>query len=160
MAIFNVGGTLLSSISSVAYNVRGPFSGTLQGSMRAILRFANVPNGGSLEFTVGCYSQIGGTGSFTWIQSTLVTLSTDGKSYSTSAPSGQWATSASNQAKGVLAGPNRGGSAANNASASGSSGGGGIGALGLAGLIVAACALAAGSAGYVWYRRRNRSQLM
>jgi len=81
MAIFNVGSTLLSSISNVAYNVTGPFRGELDGSMRAILQFAHVPNGGSLEFTVGCYSQEGGTGNFTWIQSSLVTLSSDGKLY-------------------------------------------------------------------------------
>jgi hypothetical protein len=155
MAIFNVSGTLLSSISNVAYVVRGPFNGELDGSISAILRFAHVPNGGSLEFTVGCYSMIGAAGKFTWIQSTLVTLSSDGKSYSTSAPSGQWATSASNQAKGPLAGPNAG-----SASASADQSGGGLGAGALAGMIAAACALVAGTAGYVWYRRRNRSQLM
>jgi hypothetical protein len=165
MAIFNVSSTLLSSISNVAYNVNRPFSGELDGNMRAILKFAHVTNGGSLEFTVGCYSQEGGTGKFTWMQSSLVTLSSDGKSYSTSAPSGQWAVSASNQAKGPLAGPNAGaqghGSAANAASASTTAdqAGGGIGAFAIA-LIAAACALAVGTAGYVLYRRRDRSRLM
>jgi hypothetical protein len=163
MAIFNVGSTLLSSISTVAYNVTGPFHGELDGSMSAILKFAHVPEGGSLEFTVGCYSQEGGTGKFTWMQSSLVTLSSDGNSYSTSTPSGQWAEAASNQAKGPLAGPN-GGSAANagsgaSAGSSSAGAGGGSGALVIA-LIAAACALAVGTAGYVWYRRRDRSRLM
>jgi hypothetical protein len=164
MAIFNVSGTLLSSISSVAYNVRGPFSGSLQGSMGAILKFAHVRNGGSLEFTMGCYTQVGGAGNFTWIQSALVTLSSDGRSYSTSTPSGRWATSASNQAQGPLAGPNAAGTGAgttaNDASASGAEAGGGMGAPAIAGLVAAAGALAAGAAGFVWYRRRNRSRLM
>jgi len=173
IAIFNVSDTLLSSISTVAYNVNAPFHGELEGSIRAILKFAHVPNGGSLEFTVGCYSLPGGVGKFTWLQSSLVTLSSDGKSYSTSTPSGQWAESPGNQAKGPLAGSNAGaqgkapandnpGSGANtgsNASAP-QAGGGGLGTPALAGLIAAACALAAGSAGFVWYRRRNRSRLM
>jgi hypothetical protein len=154
VAVFNVSGTLLSSISNVAYDVRGPFTGELDGSISAILRFAHVPNGGSLEFAVGCYSNIGAVGKFTWIQSTLVTLSSDGKSYSTSAPSGQWATSASNKAQGPLAGPNAG-SETGPAQA-----GGGADAPLIGGLIAAACALAVGASGYVWYRRRNRSSLM
>jgi len=166
MAIFDVNSTLLSSISNVAYNVQGPFSGELDGNIRAILRFAHVPNGGSLEFTVGCYSNAGGVGSFTWLQSTLVTLSADGKTYSTSTPSGQWATSASNKAQGPLAGANAaagttpGTGAADIPRSSRSQAGGGLPTAAIAGLIAGACALAAGSGGYVWYRRRDRSRLM
>jgi hypothetical protein len=158
MAIFNVKGTLLSSISNVAYTVQGPFSGELDGSVGAILQFAHVPDGGSLEFTIGCYSMIGAAGKFVWVQSTLVTLSSDGKSYSTSAPSGQWTTSASNLAKGPLAGPN--GGSDHQLGVPAPPGGGGIGAPALAGLVAGPCALAAGIAGVIWYRRRDRSRLM
>ena len=161
LAIFNENATLLSAISGVAYSVKGPFSGELDGNLKAILRFAKVPNGGSLEFAVGCYSAEGATGKVDWLQSTLVTLSSDGTSYSTSTPSGQWAASSSNQAKGPLAGV--GISAGTNNAGPGvnpTNAGGGMGAPAEAALIAGACALAAGSAGYVWYRRRNRSRLM
>jgi hypothetical protein len=160
MAIFDGNATLLSAISNVAYDVKGPFTGELDGNLGAILRFAKVPNDGSLEFAVGCYSQQGATGKVDWLQSTLVTLSSDGTSYSTSTPSGQWVASASNQAKGALAGvgvnagTNTAGHGANPTSP------GGMGAPAEAALIAGACALAAGAAGYVWYRRRNRSRLM
>lgn len=157
IAIFNVSGTLLSSISNVAYSIQGPFSGQLDGSIGAILQFAHVPDGGSLEFAMGCYSMTGAVGKFVWIQSTLVTLSSDGTSYSTSAPSGRWATSASNQAKGPLAGPNAGSDHELGVPATP---GGGIGAPALAALVSGACVLAAGAAGFIWYRRRDRSRLM
>jgi hypothetical protein len=160
LAIFTENATLLSAISGVAYNVKGPFSGELDGNLGAILRFARVRNGGSLEFAVGCYSAEGATGKVDWLQSTLVTLSSDGTSFSTSTPSGQWAASSSNQAKGPLAGvgisagTNHAGPGVNPINA------GGMGAPAEAALIAGACALAAGAAGYVWYRRRNRSRLM
>jgi hypothetical protein len=160
MSIFTTGGRFLSSISNVAYNVTGSFSGMLDGKMSAILRFANVHDGGSLEFVVGCYSQIGGTGTSRWLQSTLVTLSSDGTSYTTSTPSGQQGSTSGSQPGGTSAANNAGGAGANNTSAAGAHTGGGMSALALAALVAAACALVGGAAGYIWYRRRNRSRLM
>jgi hypothetical protein len=159
MSVFTTGGMFLSSISNVAYDVTSSFSGTLDGKISAILRFAHVHDGGSLEFVVGCYSQIGGTGKFKWLQSTLVTVSSDGESYTTGAPGGQQG-STSGQAAATSATNNAGGTAVSNTSASGAYASGGLGAPALAGLIAAACALVAGTAGFVWYRRRNRSRLM
>lgn len=154
MAIFDGHGTLLSRISPVAYNVNHPFKGTLDGSLAAILRFAQVGHGGTLNFAIGCWSLVGGTGTVTWVQSIAVTLSSSGTSYTTGAPTGP-----QQSASGPGASGTEGGAAASNASAASASGGG-LGAPALAGLIAAACVLAAGSAAYVWHRRRDRSRLM
>ena len=155
---------LLSRISSVAYFVTKSFKGNSTANIGAILQFANIPKGGSLEFAVGCYSMEGGTGKVSWIQSTIVTLSSDGKSYTTSAPSGQQGSTSGQQGStsgqaGAASGANGSGTAANDASAAAYHTGG-MGAPAVAGLIAAACALVAAAAGLVWYRRRNRSRLM
>jgi hypothetical protein len=160
MSIFTTGGRFLSSISNVAYNVTGSFKGTLDGTMSAILRFANVHNGGSLQFVVGCYSQIGGTGTSRWLQSTVVTLSSDGNSYTTSTPSGQQGSTSGGQAGGISAANSAGGAEASNASAAGTHTGSDMSALAVVALVAAACALVAGTAGYIWHRRRDRSRLM
>jgi len=152
MAIFNASGVLLSRISPVAYDVTHSFSGTLDGNLSAILRYANVSGGGTLEFAVGCYTLVGGTGEVKWIQSTLVTASAGGTSYTTSAPSGQQHAASGAGASGTNSGP---GAAPGNAGA-----GGGMGAAAEAALIAGACVLVAAAAGYVWYRRRDRSRLM
>lgn len=157
VSVFNQGGTLLSRISNVDYQVTSSFSGTLQGSMSAILNFANVGRGGSLEFAVGCYSQTATGGKVKWLQSTLVTLSSDGKSFTSSSPAGQHWTTAGH---GGEASPAlyANGNAVNATPAADA--GSGLSGAALGGLIAAACALAAGAAGLVWYRRRNRSRLM
>jgi hypothetical protein len=149
LAIFSQSGQFLSLISPVAYGVSKPFSGTLDGTLAAILRFAKVDSGKSLEFVVGCYNQVGGTGSVKWIQSTQVTLSSSGGSFTTSAPSGQQITPTGPHANG-----NQGQGVASSAAS------GGLGAPALAGLVAGACALVAGIAGVIWYRRRERSRLM
>jgi hypothetical protein len=159
MAIFTPGGKFLSLISPVAYDVNNAFGGTLDGTLAAILSWAQVGHGGSLEFVVGCYSQTAGTGSVKWLQSTSVTLSSDGSSYTSSTPSGQQVTPTGPGANGTNPGAAVGASAAA-AAAVAQAGGGGLGAGALAGLIAGACAVAAGAAGFVWYRRRNRSRLM
>jgi hypothetical protein len=163
MAMFTTGGRMLSRISVTVSHVSSAFSGILDGNIGAILRFANVRNGGSVKWAVGCWSLEAGTGSVEYVQSTLVTLSSDGKSYTTSASSGQQGSTAGQAGAGSAAN-NAGGTAANAANAARGSvaraGGGGMGAPPLAGLIAAACALAAGIAGFVWHRRRNRSRLM
>jgi hypothetical protein len=151
MAIFSSSGRFLSLISPVAYGVSKPFSGTLDGTVAAILRFAQVRNGASLEFAVGCYSQVGGTGTVKWTQSTRVTLSSAGSSYTSSAPSGQHISASGPNANGTNQGP---GTSVSSAA------GGGLSAPALAALVAAACALVAGIAGVIWYRRRDRSRLM
>jgi len=154
VSIFDASGVLLSRISTVAYNVIHPFGGTLDGNIAAILRYAHVSNGGALDFAVGCYSETGATGQVKWIQSTLVTLMSGGTSYTSSAPTGQQQRQQSASGAGAL------GTGAGPEGAPSTPSTGGIGAPLLAGLISAACALAAGTAGFVWYRRRNRSRLM
>jgi hypothetical protein len=149
LAIFNQSGQFLSLISPVAYGVSKPFSGTLDGTLAAILRFAHVDSGNSLEFVVGCYNQVGGTGSVKWIQSTQVTLSSTGSSFTTSAPSGQQITPT-----GPHAGGNQGQGVANSAA------GAGLGALALTGLIAGPVAMLAAIAGFIVYRRRDASRLM
>jgi len=160
IAIFAADGRFLSFISNVAYNVNSPFHGELDGKMSAILKFASVPKGGSLDFTVGCYTGIGGTGRVRWMQSAQVNESSSGTSYTTSAPSGSAKSASGPGALGTGRGKDGAGAPVSNTSAAGASASGGLGTPALAGLIAAACALAAGAAGYVWYRRRDRSRLM
>lgn len=164
MSVFTSGGRFLSSISGVAYFVTKSFSGKLDGSMAAILKFAHIHQGGTLAFVMGCYSRTAGTGKVKWIQSAVVTLVSGGKSYTSSAPSGQQGStsgqqgSASAQAGGG-SGANAGAAAANDASDSATHTGGGMGAPAVAAWIAAACAAAAATAGLFWYRRRNRSRM-
>jgi hypothetical protein len=160
MSIFDPDGRFLSHISPVAYDVNGAFSGSLDGTLAAILRWAQVRNGKSLEFVIGCYSQVGGTGSVVWLQSTSVTLSSDGNSYTSSVPSGQQVTPTGPGAIGSDPGAAPGASAAAAAAAAAAHAGAGIGTPALAGLVTGSCALAAGIAGVLWYRRRDRSRLM
>jgi hypothetical protein len=164
VSVFTGGGRFLSSISNVAYGVTKSFKGELEGTVSAILRFAHIHDGESLEFVVGCYSQVGGTGKSVWIQSTDLTLSSDGKSYTTSAPSSQQgstsgggsSSSSGQQGSTGHQGSSTAGSPAS-ALAADSSGMGTAGALGIAGGCVLLLALALG---VIAYRRRNRSRLM
>src|SRR5215469_6335310 len=85
---FKPDGTFASRISVVVNSgLTAAFKGTLDGKMSALLHVTGVPDGGTVEFAVGCYSLEGGTGSVKWVQSTVVTLSSDGKSYTTSSAS-------------------------------------------------------------------------
>jgi len=87
---FKPDGALASRISTtVNSGLNGPFGAgsTLDGNVGALLRVTGVTNGGSVEFAVGCYSLEGGTGSVEYVQSTMVTLSSNGRSYTTSSSS-------------------------------------------------------------------------
>ncbi len=91
MSEFKPDGTLASRISpAVSSGLTQSFSGTLDGNIGALLRVAGVTSSGTVEFAIGCYSQAGATGTPEFVQSTFVTLSADGSSYSTSStgPSG------------------------------------------------------------------------
>lgn len=157
VSIFKPNGTFLSSISSVAYGVTNSFGGTLDGSMSAILKFAHVSNGGAIDFVVGCYSQVGATGKFTWIESTRVSLSSNGTSYTTTALSPQQGSTA-----GLPAG-NQGSSSTNaqGVSATNTASSSGMGSGALAGWIAGPVVVLAAIAAFIVYRsRRDRSRLM
>jgi hypothetical protein len=157
VSIFKPNGTFLSRISNVAYNVTKSFGGELDGDISAILQFADIPKGGAVDFVVGCYSQVGGTGNVKWIQSTRVTVSSNGASYSTSTASGrQGGSAAGSSTGGQGSGSNNasGYSATNTADRSSTAGA-------VAGWLVGACVLVFAIAAVVVYRRRNdRSRLM
>jgi len=78
-------GSIASSISNVVGDVTVPFSGTLDGSVKALITFAGVSPGGTSQWKVGCFAGIGGTGAQQLGQAVYVTLSADGSSYTSSA---------------------------------------------------------------------------
>jgi hypothetical protein len=156
MAIFNGHGVLLSRISPVAYNVTHPFKGTLDGTIDAILRYAQVAKGGTLEFAVGCYSRVGGTGAVQWMQSDVVTLSSSGTSFTSSSPGGQQGSSSGQSGGSSSSALNLG---ANTGGATSAAGGGGSSAL--AAWLGGAAALVVAIVAVIWIRRRqDRSRLM
>jgi hypothetical protein len=84
----NTNGSIGSSISPTVSNVTSPFSGTLLGPVGKLISLGtNVKNGGTSQWVVACSTGRGGTGKTTYVQSEKVTLSADGKSYTSSAPS-------------------------------------------------------------------------
>ncbi len=91
MSEFGADGALGSRISAVVSGgLTRPFSGTLDGNVAMVLALgANVGNGQTSEWAIGCYSGPSGTGNVKWVQSTFVTLSADGKSYSTGSSAGK-----------------------------------------------------------------------
>jgi hypothetical protein len=97
-------GAVASSISPTVSNVTAPFSGTLLGAVGQLMgpmSGANVPKGGTTEWVVACSAGRGGTGKRTYVQSGKVTLSADGKSY-TSSPSASGSTSSAQSAPWAL----------------------------------------------------------
>ena len=164
MSLFSAHGGFLSRISPAVYTVTTAFTGTLDGTMGQIMHFARVADGGRIEFVIGCYTQVGGTGSVKWVQSAIVTLSASGDSYSassvSSASSGSSGTqgSASGSAtgqQGSTSGQGQGVATTPTADSTGMSGGA------EAGLITGSCAVVLAIIGFVLYRRRqDRSRLM
>jgi hypothetical protein len=135
MSEFNTNGTLASRISPVVNgNVTGAFSGTLDGNIGELLHVTDIKNGGTIEFAIGCYSLVGGTGSVEFVQSAQLTLSSAGTSYTARAS----------------------GSAVDGSFTSTSD----TGTEAEAAVIAGACGLVVAIAGIAWYRRRNRSRLM
>jgi len=82
---YTLAGSFLSNISNVVAAVGSPFSGQLQGSVGALLKFGgvSVSTGGTLKWMVGCYSGVGGTGAQKLVQSVYVTLAAGGSTYNT-----------------------------------------------------------------------------
>jgi hypothetical protein len=91
MSEFKASGAFGSRISTVvSTGLTAPFHGVLDYNVALVLRLgADVGKGETSEWAVGCYSGPGGTGKVRWVQSTFVTLSADGKSYSTSTSTGK-----------------------------------------------------------------------
>jgi hypothetical protein len=73
------------SISMAADKVTAAFSGTLQGPILEIQSVAGVPNGGSQELAVICFSGDSLTGSSRADMDTFITYSANGASYTSSA---------------------------------------------------------------------------
>lgn len=169
VSIFAPNGTLLSRISVVVPFPAKAFHGALDGKIGAILQFAGVKSGGALQFAVGCYTGPGGTGNVKWVQYMVVSLSADGKSYSTSAGNpgnGQSASgsgtgqSVSGSAAKKPALVNLYGQVANANYPNPASSSGGFGTQAEAALIAGLCGLVVAGAGIFFYRRRNRSRLV
>jgi hypothetical protein len=76
---------LTFSISPGIASVTAPFHGTLELPLNEIQTVARVPNGGSMEFAVICFSGDSLTGTSHPDMYTFITFSADGKSYTTSA---------------------------------------------------------------------------
>ena len=73
------------SISSATNTVTTPFSGTLLDPIGLIQSVAGVPNGGTAELVVICFSGDSLTGNPNREMDTFVTFSGDGRMYTTSA---------------------------------------------------------------------------
>jgi hypothetical protein len=162
MAEFTPGGRLISRISPTVAIVTTAFSGTLDGTIGAILRETGVRKGQTVEFAIGCWSLEGGTGKVKYLQSTNVTYSATGTAYTTSTPKGgSGAGSADGQGSyGYYTGQQGSTSGGHSVSATDTANSSGMGAGGLAALIASGCLLVLAGGGYVWHRRRDRSRLM
>jgi hypothetical protein len=157
MSIFSSKGVLISRISpTVGLGLNGPFSGTLDGKLSAILKFAQIKPGGQLLFVVGCYSRLGGTGNVQWTQSAVITQSSTGKSYAASAGAGSLPSAV--RGAGVT-GTGHSGSGSGRTDSVAVTNTNATSGAAEAGWIAGACALAVAIAGFVWFRRRNRSRL-
>jgi hypothetical protein len=156
MSMFSSKGVLLSRISPVvAYGLTGPFSGTLDGKLSAIFDFAQIKPGGQLLFVVGCYSLVSGTGNVQWMQSAVITLSSNGKSYSANAGS------APSVVRGAgVTGTGHSASGSGQADSIAVTNTNGTSGVAEAAWIAGACAIVAAIAALIWIRRRNRSQLL
>jgi hypothetical protein len=86
--VLNTNGSVGSVDSATVLDPTAPFSGTLLASIGQSLSLGtNVKPGQSSEWVVACWSGPGGTGKVQYVQAAKVTLSADGKSYSSSAGS-------------------------------------------------------------------------
>jgi hypothetical protein len=69
------------SISGATNSVKAPFSGTLLGPVSEIQQVAGVPNGGTTELVVICFSGDSLTGTSHQEMGTYITFSADGTKY-------------------------------------------------------------------------------
>lgn len=77
-------GTSTNLISAIANGTAAPFSGTLQVSIALIKTAGNIPNDGSQELFVTCYSMQSGTGNAQNDMDIYINYSADGSTYTTS----------------------------------------------------------------------------
>ena len=78
-------GTSTNNISAANNNVVAAFSGTLQANLAQIQAAGGIPNGGTQELVVICFSGPSATGSADPEMDIFVTYSADGSTYATSA---------------------------------------------------------------------------
>lgn len=74
-----------NNVTAANASVVNPFTGTFQGTIGAVEGFAGANPGDTIELVVFCFSGPSGTGTPDPEQSTFLTFSADGTSYSTSA---------------------------------------------------------------------------
>ncbi len=167
MSEFNTNGSYASRISFTVSSVTTAFKGILDGNIGALLHVTNIKKGGTVEFAIGCYSLPGGTGRVKYVQSTFLTLSSSGKSYTTrsAAPksvSGQQvATTSGGQQAAASSGGQQGATSGQVVSSTDAANRSGISTQAEAAWIAAACGLIVAVLGISWHRRRNnRSRLM
>jgi hypothetical protein len=72
------------SISPATNSVTAPFHGTLELPLNEIQTLARVPNGGTMEFAVICFSRASLTGTSQREMNTFITFSANGSTYTTS----------------------------------------------------------------------------
>ena len=77
-------GTSTNLISSIVNGTASPFSGKLQVSVALIKTAGHIPNGGSQELFVTCYSAQSGTGNTQNDMNIYINYSADGRTYTTS----------------------------------------------------------------------------
>ncbi|HLK02122.1 MAG TPA: Ig-like domain-containing protein [Streptosporangiaceae bacterium] len=78
-------GTTTNNISAATNSVAAPFTGTLQASIAQIQAAGGIPNGGTQELVVVCFSGASATGTADPEMEIFITYSADGSTYSTSA---------------------------------------------------------------------------
>ena len=87
--VLNTNGSIGSVASPTVASPTAPFSGTMLATVGQSLALGtNVKPGQHDEWVVGCFTGIGGTGRKTWVQSIVVTLSANGRSYTSSRGTG------------------------------------------------------------------------
>ena len=78
-------GSSTNSISEATNQVAAPFGGTLQASIARIQAAGGIPDGGTQQFVIVCFSGPSGTGTQDRAMSLYITYSADGSKYTTSA---------------------------------------------------------------------------
>ena len=76
-------GTTTNFISQIVNKTAAPFHGALQASIAQIQKMGGIPNGGTQELFVTCYSQYSGTGSARNEMDIYITYSASGSTYTT-----------------------------------------------------------------------------
>jgi hypothetical protein len=92
LAEFDMSGNLISRISPTVASVTTAFSGTLDGSVGALMATVNgsgqggisATNPGTEEWAVGCWSLAGATGSVEYTQSLFISIAAGATTYTTS----------------------------------------------------------------------------